>query len=144
QPVRAILHDTPFSTITDADYRQKVEGSSRPVIVVFYADRDEKSRNLATLARYLALDLSDKIAFFAYRASDTDRIDRPTSERLERAYGIRQIPATLFYDNDRGNMELERTHYAVPTLTEYRTPGMLFFKTYYSVIHKYITEHILD
>ena len=121
-----------------------MEGSLRPVIVVFYAERDEKSRHLVTLARYLAQDFSNKIAFYGYRASDTAVVDKATSERLAKSYGVHQIPATLFYDNDRGKIELERTRYDVPTLVEYRTPSMLFFKTYYSGTHKYITEHILD
>jgi hypothetical protein len=144
QPVGAILRGTAFADVTDADYREKIDGSPRPVIVVFYADRDEKSRNLATLARYLAHDFSSKIGFYAYRASDGTSVDKPTLERLQQRYGIRQIPATLFYDNDRGKIELERTNYDVPTLVEYRTPSMLFFRTYHSAIHKYVTEHILD
>jgi hypothetical protein len=144
QPVQAILRDTPFRDIADADYRQKVQGSSRPVIVVFYADRDEKSRNLATLARYLAVDFSDKIGFYGYRATDAAAVDKPRLAHLQKGYGVRQVPATLFYDNDTGKMELEGTRYDVPTLTEYRTPSLLFFKTYYGVIHKYISESILD
>jgi hypothetical protein len=144
QPVQAILRDTPFRDIGDADFRPKVEGSSRPVIVVFYADRDEKSRNLATLARYLAVDFGDKIGFYGYRASDVAGVDKQRLERLQKGYGVRQVPATLFYDNDRGKMELEGTRYDVPTLTEYRTPSLLFFKTYYGVIHKYISESTLD
>jgi hypothetical protein len=144
QPVGQILRGTPFADVTDADYRQKVAGSPRPVIVVFYADRDEKSRNLATLARYLAQEFGSKITFYGYRASDTAAVDRPTLERLQKSYGIRQIPATLFYDNDRGKIELERTDYDVPSLVEYRTPSMLFFRTYYSAIQKYVTENILD
>jgi hypothetical protein len=144
EPVPAILRGTTFAEISDADYRQKVEGSSRPVIVIFYADRDEKSRNLATLARYLAQDFAEKIAFYGYRVSDAAKVDRPVSERLEKSYGVKQIPATLFYDNDRGPMELERIQYDAPTLTEYRTPSMFFFRTYYSTIHKYITDQILD
>jgi hypothetical protein len=144
EPVRTILRGTAFGDIGDADYRQKVEESSRPVIVIFYADRDGKSRNLATLGRYLAQDFSDKIAFYGYRASDTAGVDRAVLERLSKSYGVKQIPATLFYDNDRGSIELERTQYDAPTLTEYRTPSLLFFNTYYNTIHKYITDHILD
>ena len=144
QPVSGILRGTPIADITDADYRQKVDGSPRPVIVVFYAEQDEKSRNLATLARYLAQDFSSKIGFYAYRASEAAAVDRSTSERLAKDYGVRQVPATLFYDNDRGKIELERTQYDAPTLVEYRTPSMLFFRTYYSAIHKYVSESILD
>ena len=64
QPVPAILRDTPFADITDTDYQRKIADSPRPVIIVFYADRDEKSRHLATLARYLALDFAGKISFY--------------------------------------------------------------------------------
>jgi hypothetical protein len=144
QPVGTILQGSSFGGISDTDYAKKVNGSPRPVIVIFYADRDEKSRNLATLARYLAEDFSSKIAFYGYRVSETASVDKATLERLTKRYGIRQIPATLFYDNDRGKMELERTDYDVPTVTEYRTPSMLFFRTYYSATHKFITEKILD
>jgi hypothetical protein len=144
QPARTILRDSPFGDVTDADYRLKVEGSPRPVVVVFYADLDENSRNLATLARYLALDFSAQITFLGYRATDGVQVEAPTLQRLEKLYGLKRVPATLFYDNDRGKIELERTHYAVPTLAEYRTPGMLLFRTYYTSIHEYITKHILD
>lgn len=56
EPVQTILQGSAFANISDADYKAKVQGSSRPVIVLFYADRDEKSRDLATLARYIALE----------------------------------------------------------------------------------------
>jgi len=143
-PVQEILHGTPFVEISSADYLQKIHDSSQPVIVVFYADRDEKSRNLATLARYLAMDFGDKITFYRYRVSSGAQVDKSTLQRLQKSYGVRQIPATLFYDNDKGKIELERTNYAVPTLAEYRTPGTLFFKIYYNTIYDYITKHVLD
>jgi hypothetical protein len=38
---------------------------------------------------------------------------------------------------------VERTQYDVPTLTEHRTPSLLFVTTYYSAIHQYITDEIL-
>jgi thiol-disulfide isomerase/thioredoxin len=144
EPVQAILKGTPFAEVTDADYQKKVKDDTHPVIVLFYADRDEKSRNLATLARYIAADFGDKISFVAYRASPGAQVDKATLQRLQKAYGVKQIPATFFYDNDKGKMELERTNYTVPTLAEYRTPSALFFKIYYNTLHDYIIKHILD
>jgi thiol-disulfide isomerase/thioredoxin len=144
EPVQAILKGTPFADVSDADYQKKVQDDTRPVIVLFYADRDEKSRNLATLARYLAMDFGDKISFVAYQASRGVQVDKGTLQRLQKRYGVKQVPATFFYDNDKGKMELERTNYTVPTLAEYRTPSTLFFKVYYNNIHDYITKHILD
>jgi len=144
QPVHQILQGTPFTHISDSDYLQKVDSGTRPVIVVFYADKDEKSRLLATLGRYLATDFSNKITFYAYRASDGAQVGKKKLQHLQKSYGVKQIPATLFYDNDKGKMELERTNYAVPTLAEYRTPSAFFFKVYYNTISDYINKNILD
>ena len=58
--------------------------------------------------------------------------------------GVKQIPATLFYDNDRGTIELEKDAYEVPTFTEYRTPSMLLWKTYHQAVRAYIIKDILD
>lgn len=144
QPVHEILQGTPFGEISDSDYLQKVDSGKRPVIVVFYADKDEKSRLLATLGRYLATDFSNKITFYAYRVSSGTKTGKKTLQHLQKTYGVKQIPATLFYDNDKGKMELERTNYAVPTLAEYRTPSTFFFKIYYNTISDYINKNILD
>jgi hypothetical protein len=144
QPVHEILRGTSFTEISDADYRQKIDNGSRPAIVVFYADQDEKSRLLATLARYLAADFSSKIGFYAYRTTNGARAGKKTLQHVLKSYGVKQIPATLFYDNDKGRMELERTNYTVPTLAEYRAPNTLFFKMYYSTIRDYIEKNILD
>ena len=54
------------------------------------------------------------------------------------------MPATLFYDNDKGKMELETSDYSVPTMAEYRTPSPFFWNTYYQATRKYIKENILD
>jgi hypothetical protein len=144
QPVHEILHGTSFTEIADADYRQKIDNGSRPAIVIFYADQDDKSRLLATLARYLAADFSSKIDFYAYRTTSGEKAAKKTLQDVLKSYGVKQIPATLFYDNDKGRMELERTHYTVPTLAEYRTPNTLFFKVYYNTIRDYIDKNILD
>ena len=144
EQVHQILHGTPFIDISDSDYLQKIHTGTRPAIVVFYADKDEKSRLLATLGRYLATDFSNKITFYAYRASNGAHVDKKTLQHLQKSYGVKQIPATLFYDNDKGKMELERTNYAVPTLAEYRTPSTFFFKVYYNTISDYINKNILD
>jgi hypothetical protein len=144
QPVHDILHGTSFTEISDADYRQKINNGSRPAVVIFYADQDEKSRLLATLARYLAAEFSSNIDFYTYRTANGAQAAKKTLQHVLKSYGVKQIPATLFYDNDRGRMELERTNYTVPTLAEYRTPNTFFFKSYYKTIRDYIDKNILD
>jgi hypothetical protein len=144
EPVETIFSGVPVGRIADADYRKAVHDSPRPVVVIFYANQDEKSRNLATLARYLALEFSQVITFYGYRVTAGATVERAALARLQTQYGVRQIPATLFYDNDRGKIELEKADYSVPALVEYRTPSLLFWRTYHQAIRDYIQKSILD
>jgi len=144
EPVEAIFSGAPVGRVSDQDYRKVVHDSPRPVVVIFYANQDEKSRNLATLARYLALEFSQVITFYGYRVTGGASVERQALGTLQRQYGVRQVPATLFYDNDRGKIELEKADYSVPTLAEYRTPSLLFWKTYHQAIRDYIQKSILD
>jgi hypothetical protein len=144
EPVEAIFAGAPVGRLSDKDYKPLVHDSPRPVLVVFYANQDEKSRNLATLFRYLALEFRGEITFYAYQVTPGARVENKALGPLHKQYGVKQIPATLYYDNDRGKIELERTDYAVPTFAEYRTPNMLFWKTYHQVIREYIKKSILD
>jgi hypothetical protein len=144
EPVETIFAGAPVGRVSDADYRKAVNDSPRPVVVVFYANQDEKSRNLATLARYLALEFSQVITFYGYRVAPGATVERAALAALQKQYGVKQVPATLFYDNDRGTIELEKADYSVPTLVEYRTPSLLFWRTYYQAIRDYIQKSILD
>ena len=144
EPVEAILSGAPFGRISDDDYWKTVRGSPKPVVVVFYANQDERSRNLATLARYLALEFSEAVGFYGYPVTAGATVERNALEALQKRYGVRKVPATLFYDNDRGKMELERTDYSVPALLEYRTPSLFFWKTYHQATREYIQKNILD
>jgi thiol-disulfide isomerase/thioredoxin len=144
EPVETILAATPFDRVSDSDFSTMVFGSDRPVVVLFYASQDEKSRNLATLARYLALEFGRVISFYGYQVSPGAKAEPGTLAALQQKYGVKQIPATLFYDNDRGTIELEKDAYEVPTFTEYRTPSMLLWKTYHQAVRAYIIKDILD
>ena len=144
EPVETIFSRAPIGRVSDVDYWKTVQGSPKPVVVVFYANQDQRSRHLATLARYLALEFSEDVVFYGYPVTAGATVERQTLAVLQKRYGVKKVPATLFYDNDRGKMELERTDYSVPTVIEYRTPSPLFWNTYYQTIRKYIQENILD
>jgi len=144
EPVETIFAGVPIGHVSDADYWKIVRGSPKPVVVIFYASRDERSRNLATLARYLALEFSEVVGFYGYRVAPGATIERGAVAALQKQYGVTKVPASLFYDNDTGKMELERAEYAVPTLVEYRTPSLLFWRTYHQAIRDYIQKSILD
>ena len=144
QPVKTILQGTPVIKISDVDYQDLVFKSTRPVVVLFYIDQDQDSRNLATLLRYLSIDFQKRITFCIYEVAEKRPISKDLSARLQKTYSLDKVPGTFFYDNDKGKIELERENYQVPSLKEYRTPKMLFWKTYYTTITKYIEENILD
>jgi hypothetical protein len=144
EPVETIFDGAPIGRVSDADYWQTVRGSPKPVVVVFYANQDERSRHLATLVRYLALEFNGSVAFYGYPVTAGATVERSALAALKKRYKITQVPATLFYDNDHGKMELEKTEYSVPSVIEYRTPSRLLWSTYYQRVRKYIKDNILD
>jgi hypothetical protein len=144
EPVETIFSGVPIGRVSDADYWKIVQRSPKPVVVVFYASQDERPRNLATLARYLALEFAEAVGFYGYRVAPGATVERGALEALQKRYGVTKVPASLFYDNDRGKIELEKTDYSVPTLVEYRTPSLLFWRTYHERIREYIQKNILD
>lgn len=144
RPVEAILQGAPIVQINDTNYWKCIQQSSKPVVVIFYINQEKSSRNLASLIRYLAIDFHEKIAFCAFEVSERGPVHKEVAKRLENAYSLDKTPGTFFYDNDKGEMELERENYEVPIIKEYRTPSMLFWKTYYQAIVKYIEKNILD
>ena len=143
EPVETIFSGAPIGRVSDANYWQTVQGSSKPVVVVFYANQDQPSRHLATLVRYLALEFSEAVVFYGYPVTAGATVERNALAALKKRYKVKQVPATLFYDNDHGKMELERTDYSVPAVIEYRTPRPLLWNTYHRTIRKYIQENIL-
>ena len=144
EPVETIFSGAPIGRLSDATYWKTVQGSPKPVVVVFYANQDQQSRHLATLARYLALAFSEAIVFYGYPVTAGASVEHNALAALQKRYGVKKVPATLFYDNDRGKMELEKADYSVPSLIEYRTPRPLLWNIYYQTTRKYIRENILD
>jgi hypothetical protein len=66
EPVETIFSGAPIGRVSDATYWKTVQGSPKPVVVVFYANQDQQSRHLATLVRYLALEFSEAVVFYGY------------------------------------------------------------------------------
>ena len=144
EPVGTIIEGSPVQIISDGDYWKMVNGSKHPAVVFFYVNDDQKSRNLATLIRYLAFDFEYKVSFFAYEVTDHKPIPKDVTKRLLDTYSLDQVPGSFFYDNDTGKMVLEQEDYQVPVLKEYRTPSQFFWKTWYKTVTKYINENIQD
>ena len=136
-PVETIFAGVAIGRVSDPDYWKTVRGSKKPVVVIFYANQDERSRNLATLARYLALEFHEVVGFYGYRVTAGSTPEPAVLAAVDKQYGV-----NLSYDH--GEMELEKTDYSVPLMLEYRTPSMLFWKTYHQAIREYIQKNILD
>jgi hypothetical protein len=115
EPVEIIFAGVPIGRVTDADYWTTVHGSPKPVVVIFYASQEKRSRNLASLARYLALEFHEVVGFYGYRIAAGAAPEPAALARVDQLHGVKRIPASLFYDNDRGAMELEKTDYSVPS-----------------------------
>jgi hypothetical protein len=144
EPVETIFSGAPIGRVSDATYWTTVQGSPKPVVVVFYANQDPQSRHLATLVRYLALEFNGAVMFYGYPVTAGASAEHKALAAIKKQYGVKKVPATLFYDNDHGKMELERTEYSVPAVIEYRTPRPLLWNIYYQTTRKYIRENILD
>ena len=144
ESVETIFAGAPIGRISDADYWKTVRGSAKPVVVVFYANQGQQSRHLATLVRYLAREFGPAIEFYGYPVTGGTTVEHNKLAAIQKRYGVKKVPATLFYDNDRGKMELEKTDYSVPALVEYRTPSLLFWNTYHQTTRDYIRKNILD
>ncbi len=142
--VNEILQNTPVKEIDHATYWETVKGSSKPVVVMFYSNLDQPSRNLATLVRFIAVKYPDKIIFLRFMVVKKGNPDRSIREGFEKKYSLDKTPGILFYDNDTGKMELESEEYIIPAFKEYRIPGYLLWKTYYSKVISYIDKYILD
>lgn len=143
-PVHEIFKDSPVQEISRETYWKFVRGSKTPVIVMFYSNEDQDSQNLATLVRYISSDYSNRVAFYRLMVVPKGKPDRPTIAQMQRAYSLDKVPGTFFYDNDTGQMVLEREQYDLPTFKEYRTPGLFLWRVYYNRVRAYIDKNILD
>lgn len=134
-----IIRGTPITKITDSDYIRRIQNSEKPALVIFYTNREKRSRNLATLIRYLALDLYGKINFFAYKVSEEMPVSQEISSRLKKDYNLEKTPGTLFFnsrsDDKRGGYQIHK-----PLIIDYRTPTLFLWRRYYEIVAHYINR----
>ncbi len=138
-PVDEIIQGTPIIKISDSDYSRKIQDSDKPALVIFYTNRGKSSQNLATLVRYLSLDLCGKINFFAYKVSEEIPVSQEVSLKLRQDYNLERTPGTLFFnlrpDDKKGVHQIHK-----PIIIDYRTPSLFLWKRYYDVVAHYINR----
>jgi len=137
-PVSSILQNSPVSHLNTPTSLEAVRTSSRPAVLLVYRSRDQRSRELATLMRYLALEFRHRIDFFALEIPEETSSAEDISLRTQKALRLEKIPATLFYRNE-GTGDSSKS-LASPSLKEYRSPGRLFWKTCYAAAVRYLDQ----
>lgn len=140
--VDEIIQGTPITKISDSDYLKKIQNSDKPALVIFYTNRGESSRNLATLIRYLALDLCRKINFFAYKVSEEIPVSQEVNLKLKQKYNLERTPGTIFF-NTRPDDKKGVYHIHKPIFIDYRTPSLFLWKRYYDIVALYINRFSL-
>ena len=144
EPVKDILRDSPIHELTRASYWKTVRGAKTPVVVLFYSNVDGESQRLATLVRYVAAKYADRFATYGLLVVDRGKPTKAIAADYEKAYSLDKTPGILFYDNDRGRQVLEGEEYIAANFKEFRTPSLLFWKTYYNAVCAYIDKNVLD
>ena len=143
-PVKEILQDSPVRELPRASYWKTIRESRTPVVVMFYSNVDPESQRLATLIRYIAIKYKDKFSTYGVMVVANGKPAKAIAADYEKSYSLDKTPGILFYDNDRGKMELESEQYIDANFKEFRTPSLLFRKVYYNAVCGYIDKHILD
>lgn len=131
-PVESILRNTPVAPIAEVEALKSISRSHRPVVLLIYRNGDPRSREIATLIRFLSLEFHNSVDFYAFE-------EKEISARS--ILGLERVPATVFYSNDGTYGSGTRES---PTLTEYRSPGRAFWKMTYSAAARYLRKDILD
>jgi len=144
EPVKDILRDSPVHELARASYWKTVHGAKTPVVVLFYSNLDGESQRLATLVRYVAAKYAGRFATYGVMVVDRGKPTKPIAADYEKVYSLEKTPGILFYDNDRGRQVLEGEEYIAASFKEFRTPSLLFWKTYYDAVCSYIDKNILD
>ena len=143
-PVKEIFRDAPVQELDRTNYWKTVRGSPRPAVVMFYSNVDAESQRLATLIRYIAIKYKDKFSTYGVMVVANGKPAKVIAADYEKSYSLDKTPGILFYDNDRGKMELESEQYIDANFKEFRTPSLLFWKVYYNAVCSYIDKNILD
>jgi hypothetical protein len=143
-PVQDIFRASPVHDVSRAAYWKTIRESRRPVVVMFYSNVDPESQRLATLIRYVAVKYADRFSTYGVMVAENGKPPKQTAADFEKTYSLDKTPGVLFYDNDRGKMELEGEQYIEANFKEFRTPSLFLWKTYYNGVCSYIDKNILD
>jgi len=142
--VNGILMERSVTKAEIDNYWETVHKRDRPLIVFFYINQDSGSQRVATLLHYVAPDYKDRIHFLRIEIQSEGKPTNEFKKDLQKRFGLDDVPGILFYDNVKGKMVLEEEDYIDADFKEFRTPFMLFWKSYLSGIRKELDELLAD
>jgi hypothetical protein len=141
-PVGSILRDAPVSRLNEVEALENVRKTRRPAVLLVYESSDPRSREIATLIRYLSLEFHKQVDFYAFELPrDAEKIGSP-SLKAKKILGLEKVPATLFYGKGRYSDSKRDTE--SPTLTEYRSPGRTFWKACYGAAARFLKKGLTN
>ncbi len=142
--VDEILSNVPVLSITIENYWDTIQKRKKPKVVFFYSNKNAPSQRVASLIRYIAPDYSDRVAFRMVKVVETGRPNAKLQKDLQGRFSLDKTPGILFYDNVGDKMVLEDEDYIDADFTEFRTPKMFLWKTYYSAVRKELDQLLAD
>lgn len=143
-PVERILETERIEALLPDSYWKSVHGRNKPLVVFFYSNNHGPSQRLATLIRYVYPHYASKLSFARLKVSEKGLPDKDLAKQLNSSFSLDSTPGILFYDNVGSEMVLEDEDYIDADFKEFRTPNMLFWRTYYSAVRKELDALLAD
>ena len=143
-PVEEILETELIEALLPDSYWKSVHGRNKPLVVFFYSNNHGPSQRLATLIRYVYPHYASKLSFVRLKVSEKGPPDKDLAKQLNNSFSLDSTPGILFYDNVGSEMVLEDEDYIDADFKEFRTPNLLFWRTYYSAVRKELDALLAD
>lgn len=143
KPVDVILNQD-LEVFSIKDYWKSVHNRDKPLVVFFYSNNHGPSQRLATLIKYVSPHYSNKLSFARLKVNEQGIPEKGLADDLNKKFSLDSTPGILFYDNVSKDMVLEHEDYIDADFKEFRSPGMLLWKTYYTEVRKELDKLLSD
>jgi len=143
-PVDKILSDRPIKKVLVNKYWQSIKTKRKPVIVFFYANKDDESKRVASLLYFLSSEFKERIDFASVEVSKDQKPNTLEQKSLKKKFSLEHTPGILFYDNVGSELVLEDEDYIEADFKEFRSPSLVMWKIYYRAVKKELEKLLTD
>jgi len=102
-----VLAEYNIEPVDDNSYDEKVFGSDKHVMVLFYGNKSDESKSLAILTGLLSQKFGEHFDVYAYKAVEGETIYRSQFEKLKAKHGTKDIPTLNIYRNTGDKIQHE-------------------------------------